>query len=140
VLGTRSPDQLHLVMLQGAYPGDVLPKEDVRGLEVKDAAARKVGHVDDLVIDTSNRRVRLLKIGYGGLLGIGREHRLVPVDVVESIVGGVVFLTRDRAHVEAAPDWGEVSGESFMTALYRHFGCDPFWDEGYVQPDWAHVE
>lgn len=136
MLSTRSPGRLHLVMLEGAV--GVLPREDVRGLVVKDANAAKVGEVDDLVIDADAGRVRFMKVGHGGLLGLGRDHRLVPVDVIDSVAGDTVFIRPPVAHVEEAPNWGGLESEIFMKDLCRHFGCEPYWSDGYRTPDWTH--
>ena len=139
MIGMLSPDKMRLVMLDGSGAA-VIAKEDVRGLDVKDRANDKVGEVDDLVIDVSAGRVRLLKVGSGGVLGIGRDHRLVPVDVVESVAGDSIFLTAMKALVKSTPTWGDIDGEAFLTEVYRHYGCRPFWSEGYQEPDWIRSE
>ena len=74
----------------------VLSSEDVRGSDVRDPAAEKIGTVEDLILDTATGRVRFLRVGSGGLLGFGRSHRLIPVDAVTDVVQGAVFLDRSR--------------------------------------------
>ena len=135
MLSTRSQSRLHLVLLGGA--GGVLPREDVRGLTVKDRSAAKVGEVDDLIIDADAGRVRFMKVGFGGLLGLGRDHRLVPVDVVDCVAGDTVFIRPAIAHVEVAPIRGGLDNEAFMGGVCRHFGCEPYWSDGYQAPDWT---
>lgn len=126
-----------LVMLEGSNPDSVRPREDVRGLEVRDRNARTIGEVDDLVIDTLAARVRLLKVGNGGLLGIGREFRLVPVDVVERIDDGIIAIRPAAAHFHSAPRGAALERDEFILEVYRHFGCQPFWLEGYRVPEWT---
>ena len=139
MVGTWSPDQVRLVTLDGSG-ATVLVRDDVRGFDVKDVVDQKVGVVDDLVIDEAADRVRLLKVGYGGILGFGREHRLVPVDIVESVAGRSVFLGARKAVVESAPVGEDIAGEFFMTELYEHYGHEPYWSNGYREPDWNRPE
>ena len=65
----------------------VLATENVQGFEVRDIDNHPVGRVDDLVVDREAGRVRFLKVADDGILGLGfgREHRLVPVDVVQDL-------------------------------------------------------
>lgn len=136
MLSTRSPGRLHLVLLDGAV--GVFPSEDVRGFIVKDRNAAKVGEVDDLVIDTDTGRVRFMKVGFGGLLGLGRDHRLVPVEVVDSVAGDTVFIRPAVAHVEVAPNGGDPQSKVLMGDICRHFGSEPYWSDGHQTPDWTH--
>jgi uncharacterized protein YrrD len=115
----------------------VLPREDIRGFIVKDRNAAKVGEVDDLVIDAEAGRVRFMKVGSGGLLGIGRDHRLVPVDVIDGVAGDTVFIRPAVAHVEMSPSWGDLESEIFVGDIYHHFSCVPYWSDGYLAPDWT---
>ena len=139
MLGTWSPGQVRLAMLDGSG-ALVFAQEDVRGYDVKDSVNAKVGEVDDLVIDVETGGVRMLMVGSGGLLGIGRDHRLVPTDVVENIAGATIFLTTTRPQIERTPTWGDIDGEIFLSEVYDHYGCQPFWSEGYQEPDWTRSE
>ena len=115
----------------------VLAAEDVRGHDVRDVDNRSLGRVDDLVIDRDTGRVRFLKLGDGGILGIGRVHRLVPVDIVKGVAGNFVFLDATKDLVDLAPRWQPLDEPSAVTDTLRYFGCQPFWTEGYEAPDWT---
>ncbi|UJW31559.1 PRC-barrel domain-containing protein [Saccharothrix sp. AJ9571] len=112
------------------------PADDVRGKEVVDRNANKIGEVYGLVIDQDERRVRLLELASGGFLGIGKQKVLVPVDAVSAIDGDSVYIDSDRDQVakgpvydpELAPDRATVSD------LYSYYGYLPFWHTGYVNP------
>ncbi len=58
------------------------PLEDVRGRMVIDQSGDEIGHVDALLIDDQERKVRFLRIASGGILGVGEQRFLVPVDAV----------------------------------------------------------
>ena len=49
------------------------PEADIRGRTVIDSDGAEVGTVDDLLIDEEEDRVRFLRIGSGGILGMGRR-------------------------------------------------------------------
>jgi hypothetical protein len=79
----------------------------------------------------------MLKVGMGGLFGFGRMYRLVPVDVVENVVDGYVFLSTSRDRVDTASTWGDIDGRAFPTEVYEHDGCRPFWSSDCRPPSWT---
>jgi sporulation protein YlmC with PRC-barrel domain len=117
----------------------VLAAENVRGFAVRDINNQAVGRVDDLVVDGEAGRVRFLEVADNGILGLGfgREHRLVPVDVVQDVAGDTVFLKTTREVVDFAPKWTSLSDGRYVDHVVRHFGCTPFWSSGYRAPEWT---
>jgi sporulation protein YlmC with PRC-barrel domain len=111
------------------------PADDVRGKSVVDRGGAEIGEVDDLVIDEEHRRVRLLQVGSGGFLGIGKQKVLVPVDAVTA-VDDVVHVDTDREHVASGPvyDPDLVLQEDTVAGLYDYYGVMPYWDAGYRMP------
>ncbi len=61
--------------------------QDIRDLDVYDAADEQIGSVADLYVDREARRPRYLVVSAGGLLGVGKKHFLVPVEEVSRDVG-----------------------------------------------------
>jgi sporulation protein YlmC with PRC-barrel domain len=116
--------------------------DDVRGLTVVDPNGHRLGDVDDVVIDAHERRVRLLSVVSGGILGLGRSERLIPVETVTK-VDDRVHVDRDHVDVhtlrsrtgggpglrreqhEAQPP-----GPPSFREVYDRFGVTPFWAEG----------
>jgi sporulation protein YlmC with PRC-barrel domain len=115
----------------------VLAAENVRGYDVREIDNDRVGRVDDLVVEDSTGRVRFLKVGDGGILGIGRTHRLVPVDVVKGVSGEFVYLNVSGMQFDNAPTWRPLADPTYITEVLRYFGAQPFWKPGYVPPDWT---
>ncbi|MFI7677388.1 PRC-barrel domain-containing protein [Actinophytocola sp. NPDC049390] len=109
--------------------------DDVRGRTVVDRDGVEIGTVDDLVIDEAERRVRLLQVGSGGFLGLGKQQLLVPVDAVTS-VDEVVHVDTDRDHVASGPvyDPDLVLRQDTVAGLYDHYGMLPYWSAGYRAP------
>jgi sporulation protein YlmC with PRC-barrel domain len=54
----------------------------VEGIEVKNAADKKIGDVEDLVIDVATGEVRYVALSFGGFLGVGDKLFAVPWDAV----------------------------------------------------------
>jgi sporulation protein YlmC with PRC-barrel domain len=115
----------------------VLAAENVRGYDVREVDNTHVGKVDDLVIEETTGRVRFLKVGEGGFLGIGRTHRLLPVDVVKGVSGDCVYLDVSKMQFENAPTWRTLADPTYVNEVLRYFGTPAFWKPGYQAPDWT---
>ncbi len=104
------------------------PADDVRGRTVVDRNGQEIGDVDGLIIDERERRVRLLQVGSGGFLGIGKQKVLVPVEAVTSI-DDLVHVDNQREHVAAGPvyDPDLVPGRAHIEDLYTYYGVVPYW-------------
>jgi len=77
----------------------------------------EVGHVDELLIDDTEKRVRFLRVAAGGFLGIGGQKFLIPVDAITAIAPDTVRVDRSRDHVAAAP--GPLPAKEIAAALAR---------------------
>ncbi len=111
------------------------PEEDLRGAEVVDRAGGSIGTVDGLLVDETERRVRFLQVGSGGLLGLGRKTRLIPTNAITAVEWHGVRVDTTVADVadspaydpdlEPAPDFGR---------YYEFYGLPAYWGVGYVHP------
>jgi hypothetical protein len=112
------------------------PEADIRGRTVFDRGGQILGDVDGLIVDEDARRVRFLRIGSGGFLGLGKTKRLVPVDAVDRIDDVSVHLDRTGEHVAQSTEYDPsiVPLADFYDDLYTHYGYTPFWTPGYIYP------
>ncbi len=110
------------------------PQQDIRGRTVVDREGKEIGKVDDLLIDTQQKRVRLIRVEHGGLFGVGSTPLFIPVETVERITDEVVGIDRSRGEVAEAPQYDPelIDGERYMGDLYRHYGQSPYWAPGHV--------
>lgn len=123
-----------LVDLEGSGLQLAHASDDVRGLTVVDPHGHRVGEVDGLVIDEEERRVRLLVVASGGILGLGRTNRMVPVDAVSWVDDVVVVETsHERIHEGNGYETDRVQSPRY-DEVYAHFGYLPFWGPTYVDP------
>lgn len=108
---------------------------DVRGKRVLSRDGDELGHVDDLLIDDRERKVRFLDVSSGGFLGIGKEHVLIPVEVITGIDEDEVRVDRTLEEVGASPIYDPaLAKEHHWTDVYAYYGYGPFWGGGVVIP------
>jgi sporulation protein YlmC with PRC-barrel domain len=109
------------------------PRQDLRGLEVRDRDGEDVGKVDDLLVDTEERRVRFLRVTHGGILGFGATPSFVPVEAIDQVRDDVVRLDRDRDTVRGAPAYDPdlIEGD-YYGQVYGYYGYVPPWLPGGV--------
>jgi sporulation protein YlmC with PRC-barrel domain len=112
--------------------------DDVRGRKVVDSRGEEIGHVDALIIDRGERRVRFLEVAAGGFLGIGKRMFLVPVDAVTAVDEDTVHISRDRDHITGGPGYDPeltpAPERGQAEEVYGHWGYLPYWGPDYRYP------
>lgn len=79
------------------------PATDVRGRTVVDRDGRRIGRIDDLLIDDQAHHVLFLRVAEGGFLGLGATHYLVPVQAVVAVHPDRVQIDRWRGGMGNVP-------------------------------------
>ena len=129
-----------LVWLGETYRTVADPEADVRGRTAIDSNGDQIGRVEDLLVDDEEDRVRFLRIGSGGFLGLGREHFLVPVDAVTAVGRDVVIISRDRTRLEDVPGYDPdlADDRGYYDRIYGWWGYPPYWAPGYAYPPYPY--
>jgi sporulation protein YlmC with PRC-barrel domain len=76
----------------------------VIGTNVKDTSGKKIGTVEDIVLDKQANRIMFAVVGFGGFLGMGEKYHPIPwssLDYQPADDGYVVKFTKEQ--LEAAP-------------------------------------
>lgn len=112
------------------------PGDNVTGLVVVDRHGLRVGEVEDVVIDTADRRARLICVVSGGILGGAPARTLLPVETVTK-VNDRVHVDRSYAEIQDHRVVGVPSGTTQEWELdpealtveqaYAAYGIVPFW-------------
>lgn len=112
------------------------PAEDIRDRTVHDRNGDEVGTVKDLMIDRDESKVRFMRLGAGGFLGIGEDTFLIPIDAITAIDDEGVHIDQTREHVAGGPKYEPdlVSDVDHYGAVYGHYGYAPYWGAGYAYP------
>ncbi|SUA79845.1 Uncharacterized protein conserved in bacteria [Nocardia otitidiscaviarum] len=108
--------------------------DDIRGRTVFDRRGHEIGDVDGLIIDESERQVRLLRVGSGGVLGIGKTERLIPAEAIARIEDDTVHIDRTREAVASSTPYDPpmVDAYAYYERVYGDYGYAPFWAPGAV--------
>lgn len=116
-------------------------EEDVRSYKVVDSTGKDIGHVDDLMIDDQQKKVRFLIVAAGGFLGIGEKKFWVPVDAITGIDDGYVHVDMTLEHVKEVPvyDPEVVQVEPFANEVYNYYGIAPYWGSSYIYPPYPYI-
>ena len=103
--------------------------QDIRGRTVVDRDGNEIGKVEDLLIDTEENQVRMLRVEHGGLFGIGATPLFVPVQTVQQVTQDEVRIDQSRTDVADAPQYNPdlVEQEKFYSDVYRYYGYVPYW-------------
>jgi sporulation protein YlmC with PRC-barrel domain len=101
------------------------PWHDLRGLDVYDVNDDKIGSVEDVYVDRERRQARLLDVGAGGVLGVGKKHFLVPVeDVKRDVDVERVTVEHPKDKVTGSPEFYPDDGPKLdlQRAVYAYYG------------------
>lgn len=111
------------------------PAEDIRGLKVVDRQGEEIGHVDDLLIDDRETKVRFLRIASGGFLGLGETKFLMPVDAITRVRDGTVHIDQSREYIAGGPHYDpDLTDQDYYGNVYGYYGYAPYWGAGYIYP------
>ena len=114
------------------------PDYDIRCRKVIDRNCDEIGDIDDLMIDDREQRVRFMRVGTGGLLGIGETKLMIPIDAIARITEDAVGINQSRDFAADAPPYdpalvNDVS-DDYWGRTYGYWGYGPYWAPGYVYP------
>lgn len=116
------------------------PQADVRGRTVVDRDGQEIGTIDDLLVDDQEHKVRFLRVGEGGFLGIGKTHVLIPIDAITGITKDEVRIDRNRQDMTQVPGYDPelVYEPDYYSGVYGWWGYPTFWGPGYVYPGYPY--
>jgi sporulation protein YlmC with PRC-barrel domain len=107
------------------------PAMDLRDREVFDRDGQPVGTVSDLLVEPHSGEVRLAEVTTGGgVFGIGRTARLIPIEALTSGDPRSVYIERTREEILATDAYRPAEGdaeEAQYAAAYAAYGVTPYW-------------
>ncbi|NEX47814.1 PRC-barrel domain containing protein [Rhodobacter sp. ETT8] len=102
----------------------------MQGTRVYSPAGEELGHIDDVMIDTSSGKIVYGVLEFGGFLGIGSDHHAIPFGKLRydtSREGYVTDLTKEQ--LEQAPRQHETWREDreWQRRSHEYYGVAPYW-------------
>jgi hypothetical protein len=100
------------------------PQRELRQRGVFDSRGGLLGPVANVYVD-EERTFRFVDIAMSGSIGLGKKHRLIPVEAIVEGEPGSITLRADRPTVESAPtlaDPHEAPDEELQRAAREQFG------------------
>lgn len=102
----------------------------IQGTRVYSPTGDELGHIDDVMIDTSSGKTVYGVLQFGGFLGMGSDHHAIPFGKLKydtSREGYVTDLTREQ--LENAPQqddsWRE--NRDWQQRSHEYYGVAPYW-------------
>ena len=100
--------------------------DDLSGRSVYDRTGEEIGTVDDVLVDTVQLHAPFALVSWGGLLGLGKQQRLIPLEAIDRITPEGVYLSCDKELVTNGPAYQEnlVGGdaETHYRQVYDAYG------------------
>jgi sporulation protein YlmC with PRC-barrel domain len=96
----------------------------VIGTSVKDGSGRKIGSVEDVVLDKQSDSIMFAVVGFGGFLGIGEKYHPIPwssLDYREDDGAYVVPYTEEQLRAAPAGSIDELTREGGIEVRDRTF-------------------
>ena len=79
----------------------------VLGQAVEDTSGKKIGEIEDIVLDKLSNNVMFAVVGFGGFLGMGDRYHPLPWHVLTYDTGqGGYVIDLDPSMLEGAPTYG----------------------------------
>jgi sporulation protein YlmC with PRC-barrel domain len=88
---------------------------NIQGSTVIGPKGKSVGRVTNLYVDPKQGRVVLASVMFGGLIGVGARHVLVPMDQLEKVGDGMVRVTTTPEIVKGNTAFEELADEDVFS-------------------------
>jgi sporulation protein YlmC with PRC-barrel domain len=106
----------------------------VLGTNVKDTSGRKIGEIEDVVLDKQSNNILFAVVGFGGFLGMAEKYHPIPWSALDYDPGEnsyVVNYTKEQ--LEAAPS-GSIDeltsgdGTAIRDRAFDYYKAPRYWD------------
>jgi sporulation protein YlmC with PRC-barrel domain len=108
----------------------------VMGTNVNDPRGKKIGTIEDVVLDKQSNNVMFAVVGFGGFLGMAEKYHPIPwesLDYDEGEGAYVVNFTREQLEAAPAGSIEELTGNDgsiFRDRTFDYYKTPRYWDHG----------
>jgi sporulation protein YlmC with PRC-barrel domain len=106
----------------------------VLGTNVKDPSGRKIGEVEDVILDKESNNIMFAVVGFGGFLGMAEKYHPIPwsaLDYNEDDGAYVVNYTKEQLQGAPAASIDELTrddGMMFRERTYTYYKEPRYWE------------
>lgn len=106
----------------------------VIGTNVKDSTGKKIGEVEDVVLDKQSNNILFAIVSFGGFLGMNEKYHPLPwasLTYDEDENAYIVAYTKDQLQAAPAGSIDELTrdeGVAVRDETYTYYKADPYWD------------
>lgn len=106
----------------------------VLGTAVKDTSGRKIGAIEDVVLDKESNNIMFAVVGFGGFLGMSEKYHPIPWESLDYDEGEAAYVVNyTRAQLEAAPaasieELTGGDGRQFRDRSYDYYDAPRYWE------------
>lgn len=107
--------------------------KDVEHFEVKNLSGKKLGKVDDIVIDYKHGKIAYAILSVGGFLGIGDKLYAIPWKAFEiNPADKSLTLDVNEEELKEAPSfeknkWPDMDKVKWNTDIHYYYSIQPYW-------------
>lgn len=106
----------------------------VNGTQVTDRSGKKIGEIEDIVLDKLSNNIMFAVVSFGGVLGIAQKYHPVPwssLNYDKSLDSYVVDFTKEQ--IDGAPaasldDLIRNDGQMYRDKAFEHYKAPRYWD------------
>ncbi len=105
----------------------------VAGTPVYNNEGKRLGSIEDVMIDKQSGRIAYAVLSFGGILGFGDHHHPLPWQTLryDTALGGYV-VALDPSTLEGAPALADKSGAAWEDPvwgdrIHEYYGVSPYW-------------
>jgi len=105
----------------------------VLGTAVQDTSGRKIGEIEDIVLDKQSNNIMFAVVSFGGFLGMGDKYHPIPwsmLDYDPEENAYVVSVTREQLQAAPADSVAALTrgdGQAFRDSAYSYYKEPRYW-------------
>ena len=105
----------------------------VLGTAVQDTSGRKIGEIEDIVLDKQSNNIMFAVVAFGGFLGMGDKFHPIPwsmLDYDPEENAYVVSVTREQLQAAPADSVAALTrddGQAFRESAYSYYNEPRYW-------------
>src|SRR5262249_20126877 len=106
----------------------------VIGTNVKDPSGRKIGEIEDVMLDKQSNSIMFAVVGFGGFLGMAEKYHPIPwssLNYQPAENAYVVNFTKEQLQAAPAGSIDELTtgdGVQFRDKAHDYYKADRYWD------------